>query len=167
MLASYDSSQHCCCDLFAFTVEISISPIGCREFKLWWPWSCGPWASAQGLLMATINIQVQSLVLLWVWLQFELVSDSDGPRNTVLMMPSTFFSRRRLRRDEKVGKYCVKWLPLIQRWQSECELCVGGERRGELVVWLVKFAWIRACVKPDCWITGIKKNASQTKRMHG
>jgi len=53
--------------------------------------------------MATINIQVQSLVLLWVWLQFELVSDSDDPRNTVLMMPSiTFFSRRRLRRDEKV-----------------------------------------------------------------
>ena len=69
-----------------------------------------------GLLMTTINIQVQSLVLLWVWLQFELMSDSDDPRNTVLMMPSiTFFSRRRLRRDEKVGKYCVKWPPLTQR----------------------------------------------------
>ena len=24
---------------------------------------------------------------------------------------------------------------------------MGGEERGELVVWLVKFAWIRACVK--------------------
>jgi len=24
---------------------------------------------------------------------------------------------------------------------------VGGEGRGQLVVWLVKFAWIRACVK--------------------
>ena len=25
---------------------------------------------------------------------------------------------------------------------------VGGEWRGELVVWLVTFAWTRACVKP-------------------
>jgi len=24
---------------------------------------------------------------------------------------------------------------------------VGGEGKGELAVWLVKFAWIRACVK--------------------
>jgi len=23
--------------------------------------------------------------------------------------------------------------------------CVGGEGRGELVVWLVKFLWIKAC----------------------
>ena len=39
---------------------------------------------AQGLLVITMNIQVQCPVLLWVWLQFELVRD---PRNTVLMMP--------------------------------------------------------------------------------
>jgi len=32
-------------------------------------------------------------------IQFELVCDSDDPRNTVLMMPSlTFFRRRRLRK---------------------------------------------------------------------
>ena len=43
---------------------------------------CRSWASAQGLLMATINIQVQcpGLVLLWVWLQSELVC-------AVLMLP--------------------------------------------------------------------------------
>jgi len=43
---------------------------------------------------------------------------------------------------------------------------VGGEGRGELVVWLVKFAWIRACVKLDfqiTWITQISKDASQKK----
>ena len=40
---------------------------------------------AQGLLVITMNIQVQCPVLLWVWLQFELVR--DDPRNTVLMMP--------------------------------------------------------------------------------
>jgi len=66
--------------------------------------------------MATIIIQVQCPVLLWVviWLQFELVCDDLS--NTVLMMPVS-------------------------------HACVGGEGRGELVVWLVKFTWITACVK--------------------
>ena len=32
----------------------------------------------------------------------------------------------------------------------------GGGREN----WLVKIAWIRACVTPDCWIS---KNASQNK----
>jgi len=66
--------------------------------------------------MATIIIQVQCPVLLWVviWLQFELVC--NDPSNTVLMMPMS-------------------------------HACVGGEGRGELVVWLVKFTWIRAFVK--------------------
>jgi len=34
---------------------------------------CRPWTLAQGLLMATMKYKVQCLVLLWVWLQFELV----------------------------------------------------------------------------------------------
>jgi len=58
-----------------------------------------PQASVQGLLMATISIQMQCPVLLWVWLQFELVC--DDPRNTALMMPSSLallFRRRRLRK---------------------------------------------------------------------
>jgi len=75
---------------------------------------CRHWESVQGLLMATIIIQVQCPVLLLViWLQFELVCD-----DTVLMMP-------------------------------ESHACVGGEGMGELVVWLVEFTWIRACVKGE------------------
>jgi len=98
------------------------------------------WAS-QGLLMATINIHwVQCPVLLWVWQQFDLVC--DDPRNTVLMMPPLLShnsweearSRKRWKFENTVGQSCM-----------------GGEGKGELV-WLAKFAWIRACVKSDCWI---------------
>jgi len=35
-------------------------------------------------------------------------------------------------------------LNLEMKWS---ELHVGGEGRGEVVVWLVMFAWIRPCVK--------------------
>jgi len=64
---------------------------------------CRPQASAQGLLM--INIQVQCPVLLWVWLQFELVC--DDPRNTVVIFPLPL-SHYCLEGEDlnKVGKYC-------------------------------------------------------------
>ena len=65
---------------------------------------CRPQASALVLLMTTVNIQVECPVLLWVWLQFELVC--DDPRNTVLMMPpSLSLEAEERRRDEKVGNY--------------------------------------------------------------
>jgi len=54
---------------------------------------------------------------------------------------------------------------LIRRGQSECELCVGGEQSGELVVWLVKFAWIRECVKARLPNHQDQQKASQTQRM--
>jgi len=40
---------------------------------------------------------------------------------------------------------------------------VGGEGRGELVVWLVKFAWIRAHVKAGLPDHLDQQNASQKK----
>ena len=50
---------------------------------------CRPQASAAAqslnIYIWMINVQVQCPVLLWVWLQFELVC--DDPRNTVLMNP--------------------------------------------------------------------------------
>jgi len=40
-----------------------------------------------------------------------------------------------------------RWPPRIWRRWSESESCVGGEGRGKWVILLVKFSWIRACVK--------------------
>ena len=54
--------------------------------------------------MATMNMQVQCPVLLWVWLQFELVC--DDPRNIVLMIhPSlSHYCLEDQKRDEEVCK---------------------------------------------------------------
>ena len=83
------------------------------------------------------------------WLQFESVCDDT--RNTVLMMPpllSHYSIDEDRERDEKVGKYCGGGLLGYRDDEvHESELCVGGEGRGELVVLLVKFVWIMACVK--------------------
>jgi len=91
-------------------------------------------------------------MLLWVaW------AVCDDPRNTVLMMPPPL-SHYCLEGEDsgKVGKYSGNGF--LGSGDDEVRLSrnVGGEGRGELVVWLVKFAWIRACVKaglpddPDC-----------------
>ena len=92
--------------------------------------------------MATINIQyIYALVQGFCG----LATMSDGFINTVLMMlhhivPSLFRSRRLRKR----WQILQRWPPWMWRRWSESELCVGGEGR---VVWLVKFAWIRPCVK--------------------
>ena len=52
-----------------------------------------------------------------------------------------------MRKRWESWKILRRWPPWIYRWRSEGELCVGGEGKGEVVVWLVKFVWIRACVK--------------------
>ena len=75
---------------------------------------CRPWASAQGLLMATLSY---TSVLLWVWLQFELVC--DDPRNTVLMMPpSLSLEAEERRRDEKVGNYSGGQVRMSCVWEE-------------------------------------------------
>ena len=66
-------------------------------------------------------------MLLWVQLQFELVC--DDPRNTVLMMP---LSLSLPFKKEKTKEELSRWSPWIWR-QSESELCVRGEGRGEVV----------------------------------
>jgi len=54
-----------------------------------------------------------------------------------------FFGRRRLiGRDGKVVEMASLDTEMMKR-----ECCVEGEGKGQVVVWLVKFAWIRACVK--------------------
>jgi len=63
------------CDLSHLLCRIGISP---RMQKAYVVMNlilgfCRPRASARRLLMAAMNIQVQCPVLLWVWLQFELV----------------------------------------------------------------------------------------------
>ena len=101
-LASYESSQHCesivSCLLweYAFHLGRRVSVVMNLGF-------CRPQASVRGLLM--INIQVQCPMLLWVWLQFELVC--DNPRNTVLDDASTTFSllfTRKSLTKEEMGK---------------------------------------------------------------
>ena len=102
---------------------------------------CRPRASAQGLLMVTI---VQHPVLLWVWLQFELVCDNQ--RKTMLMVPPTtfslFFRSRRPRTDVKEGKYFGNGL--LGYGDDDAKLsCVWDDRGGSTVS-----ERIRACVKP-------------------
>ena len=95
--------------------------------------------------MVTMNIQVQCPVLLWVWLQFELVC--DDPRNTVLVMPPLLSHTLW---GEKSGEENTKLANTVEMASLDTEMisCVWEERRGEtLVVWLVKFACVRACVK--------------------
>ena len=79
------------------------------------------------------------------WLQFELMC--DGPRNTALMMPSSISHCCLEGAEEEMRniKYTVKMasLDVEMKWKW-----VVWAKRGELVVWLVKFAWIRACIKP-------------------
>jgi len=59
------------------------------------PGFCRLQASLQGLLMATIYIHP---VLLWGWLQFELVHDSPESADDTSITFSLLFIRRRLRR---------------------------------------------------------------------
>ena len=89
-----------------------------------------------------INMQVQCLMLLWVaW-----AVSCDDPRNTVLMMPPPL-SHYCLEGEDcgKVGKYSGNGF--LGSGDDEVRVSRMWEERGELVVWLVKFAWIRACVK--------------------
>ena len=88
-----------------------------------------------------INIHVQCPVLLWVWLQFELVC--DDPRNTVVMTPPSIshIEGEDWGRDEKVGKDCRDGIPGC----GDDEVRVS--RVGGVVVWLVTFARIRASAK--------------------
>jgi len=145
------------------------------EYRLvnWWPWVSADFAWAWGgLLMATMkhkSVYSASVglaviwisvwwshkysanghyetspcpVLLWVWV---LVCDDT---TTVLMMPLSLLSLLfRRKRPKKRWWTLQRWLPRIWRRWSESESCVGGEGRGKWVVWLVKFSWIRACVK--------------------
>jgi len=69
-----------------------------------------------GFLQTSGFSTVKCPVLLWVWLQFELVC--DGPRNTVLMTFSLLFRRKRLRKRWKSWQILWRWPPWMQRWWS-------------------------------------------------
>jgi len=59
--------------------------------------------------MLALCMQMQHPALLWVLLQFELVSDDLE----ILMIAYASFSRRR--RNYRVGRYCGPWIPWMRR----------------------------------------------------
>ena len=86
----------------------------------------------------------------------------DDPRISVLMIPPPL-SHYCLEGEDcgKVGKYCGNGNGFLGCRDGlfgcgDDEVRVGHmwEGRGELVVWLVRFAWIKACVKAGLsWMT--------------
>jgi len=151
MLASYESSQHggghICCGLFMFTVENRHSPrmqgfLNLIVMNLILG-SCRPWASCS-TGFANGHCEYTSAV------RFGYNLVCDDPRITVLhhFLDHHSLEGKDQGRDEKVGKCCGDGL-LGYRNDEVRVSHVGGKRRGELPVWLVKFAWIRACVQLD------------------
>jgi len=132
---------------------------------------CNPRSSAQIFLMATVNIQVHCPVL---WLQIWIDNEKVGRYLASQASPILFRSADRFQNQHtKSNRHCGTewgWLASLADtvemaylgMEMKSESCVGGRGREN---WLVKIAWISACIKPDCQTTCmISKNASQRKK---
>jgi len=129
---------------------------------------------------------IASTLILWVspwifpcsvlWLQIWI-----DPRKMVLMVPPSLshYSLEDRGQDEKVGRYLVSQASPIPfcsadrfQYQHTVEMAyLGMEMKSESYVggggrenWLVKIAWIRTCIKPDCQTTWSAKMQAKEKK---
>jgi len=91
-------------------------------------------------------------VLLWVWLQFELLHVCDDPRNTTLMMPPSIWM------NEWMNEWMNVWYP--QSLGRENWLCLPSREGSDLVfgfwldTWLSDSSANTASVA-NTWVNGL------------